>query len=60
MSKRLMMLENYIHDLAICITDGDTHPDKNIKAYFTFEGDKAIFPRESDEARHRGIGWSEN
>ena len=51
-SKTLLSLENFIHDFLICISDGDSHPDKNFNDYFEFSSKEVVFPRSRDIERY--------
>lgn len=48
-------LSQFIHDFLICVVNGDTHPDKSLKAYFQFRDNEAVFPRKSDLHRFQNI-----
>ena len=54
-SRQSLFLESFIHDFLICISDGDSHPDKNFSNYFEFISNKAIFPRQRDVERYKNI-----
>ena len=54
-SRNSLFLESFIHDFLICISDGDTQPDKNFNNYFCFAHSKAIFPRQRDIEKYKNI-----
>lgn len=54
-SRKSIYLENFIHDFLVCISDGDSQPDKNFKSYFEFSSKGAVFPRQGDIERFRNI-----
>ena len=54
-SRTSLYLENFIQDFLICISDGDTHPDKNFNDYFEFSPKEALFPRARDVERFKNM-----
>ncbi|MCG8599284.1 MAG: hypothetical protein MI807_03995 [Verrucomicrobiales bacterium] len=54
-SRTALSLSEFIHDFLICISDGDTIPEKCFSNYFEFSDKKAVFPRERDIERCRNV-----
>jgi hypothetical protein len=52
---RAMCLSEFIHDFLICVSDGDTQPDKAFANYFEIEKKEAKFPRDRDLQRFQNI-----
>jgi hypothetical protein len=50
-----MCLSEFIYDFLICVSDGDTHPDKAFANYFEIEKKEAKFPRDRDLQRFQNI-----